>query len=181
MKQLSLFGNDSSSKQWNSDCWRTPNTTKHPILNLARQTFNDSICLDPCTASDNPTDAKYFFTQSDNFLLQEPQRTYPNCWLNPPFSKPAPFLEKLVTWYSDRHIMQAIALLKSGTVHNQSTSHLIAQSQAICFWRSPRIAFIDESGTPRKNADFDCILVYFGSTPHSFHSVFQPFGLVLLT
>ncbi|MCT7977642.1 phage N-6-adenine-methyltransferase [Laspinema olomoucense] len=163
---------------WNKDCWQTPNTEKQPILSLVRDVFDGPICLDPCTMPNNPTKAKYYFTESDDFLSQTPSMIYDNCWMNPPFSKPAPFLEKMFDWYKTGHIVQAIALLKSGTMHNQSTSHIINQSRSICFWRSPRIAFLDNLGNPKKKADFDCILVYFGPDHWEFYKTFKSRGII---
>jgi hypothetical protein len=164
---------------WNNDCWKTPNNVNQPILHLARETFNcRQICLDPCTAIDNPTKAQYFFTESDNFLKQSPSMIYENCWMNPPFSKPAPFLEKMVDWYKSGYVIQAIALLKTGVLHNQSTSRIVEQSSGICFWRSPRIAFIDANGKPKKKADFDCVLIYYGKDVVRFCNAFSRYGII---
>lgn len=165
--------------EWNNDCWRTPNNANQPILHLARETFNcHKICLDPCTAIDNPTKAKYYFTESDDFLRQTPSRIYDNCWMNPPFSKPGVFLKQMFEWYKSGHIVEAIALLKSGVLHNQSTSRIVEQSSGICFWRSPRIAFIDANGKPKKKADFDCVLIYYGKDVVRFRNAFSRYGII---
>lgn len=101
--------------------------------------------------------------------------------MNPPFSNPFPFVEKLCKEFELGNIDKAIVLLKVGTLNNKKTGALIQRhAAAVCIWRAPRIGFISgATGEHRTNADFDCCLVYFGKDLKLFESAFGPWGTVL--
>jgi hypothetical protein len=111
--------------------------------------------------------------------------------MNPPFSRPHVFIHKLVMEYQLEHILEAIVLVKTGTLSNQGTGPLIQQnSSALCLWgagaKCPyapkgnvrRLAFLDSDGNQVFNADFDCGLVYFGNNIAGFAKVFGSYGAI---
>jgi hypothetical protein len=159
-----------------SDEYYTPNTPEQPILDLVVKVLGN-IRLDPCA------DAKKNVPADEHWTIEDDSLGAPwegKTFLNPPFSNPFPFLERLCLYHSSGDIPEAIALLKSGAVHNKGTGMLIENhASAICFWgagKSSRMAFINTSGEIKKNADFDCILVYFGHKPANFIRVFANYG-----
>ena len=187
VQQLTLFKADgtlttfdfSENEDWTSDCWRTPNTPAQPIVNLVVECLG-GIGLDPTADTGKKIPASRHFTREENCLIQdwicEPRTVF----LNPPYSNPHPFLvklaEQLVTF---KNIKEAIALLPSRCIHNKNSGGVIADlASAFCHWRSPRIAFLDRSGTPIKNANFDCSLIYFGTEPEKFGRIFSFYGTI---
>lgn len=157
----------------NPDHYRTPNTPEQPILSLVEQVF--AIDLDPCADKDRAVPAKNHYTEEDDGLALTWRGTV---FMNPPFSDPLVWVDKLCCCYQDGDVIEAIALLKAGTVHNQGTGSLIARhASAICNWRG-RIAFLNDDGVPVRGADFDCVLVYFGNGTNKFKQVFEPWGTV---
>ena len=162
----------------------TPNTPEQPIINLVLKVFGGTIDLDPCSNSlDSPN------VPADNHLIQDDDSINMVWWgkvyLNPPYSNPFPFLKTLTDSYVYGATKEAIALLKSGTVHNKGTGQLIeSHASAVCFWgagKNTRIGFINPAGKQRKNADFDCALIYFGTNWQWFRDVFSPYGHVMVT
>jgi hypothetical protein len=162
----------------------TPNTPEQPIIDLVLEVFDGRIDLDPCSNSlDNPNvPADVHYTKEIDGLGV---LWNGNIFLNPPYSNPLPFLETLAYNLEMGSTKQAIALLKSGTIHNKGTGKLIEDyASAICFWgagKNRRIGFINADGEQRMEANFDCVLVYFGNHAEEFNQAFSAYGHVMRT
>jgi hypothetical protein len=161
----------------------TPNTEEQPVLELVRAVLG-WIDLDPCSNSkENPNVlAKKHYTIEDN-SLRDDLPWEGKIFLNPPFSNPEPFLNKLCDAYAEGRTTEAIALLKSGTQHNKGTGSLIqTHASAICQWGviASRLGFVDTSGKQNLSADFDCVLIYFGDDWRRFQRFFKFSGHVML-
>lgn len=154
-----------------SDCWETP---AH-VIAAVREVLG-GIDLDPTTKPANPTGAAQFFTKEDDCLTRQWHGTV---YMNPPYSKPAPFLEKLVTEYREGRVTQAIALCKQGVLSNKGTGKLIHQSKsAQCLWEG-RLDFKHSSRKQKGNSNnFDVVAIYWGPAPDRFKEVFSQFGFV---
>lgn len=158
------------------DNWRTPDTIEQPILFLVKQALG-IITVDVCADDAKSVKALVHYTKADDGLSKEWEGYI---FMNPPFSNPLPWIQKLCFFRARGDVRGAIALLKAGTINNQGTGELISKhASAICNWRG-RIAFLNEDGEPVKGADFDCVLVYFGKDPLKFEKVFSPWGTVSL-
>jgi phage N-6-adenine-methyltransferase len=159
------------------DCWQTPDTEDFPILSLVKQMFGGQIGLDPCTVPTNPTGAKHYFTMRDNCLWQS-WAGLGHVFVNPPFSRPVPFLEKMNAEYRSGHIESAIVLLPSRCRQDRAAGMLLRQSDASCLWNE-RINYID-AATQRlvRGANFASSLDYFGPDADRFEAIFCPWGEV---
>jgi hypothetical protein len=158
----------------------TPNTKDQPVVNLVIQVLGQ-IGVDVTADSNRHVPATHHITQQENYLLTSVEGMG-TAFMNPPYSCPLPFVQKLCADFAAEHITEAIALLKAGTAHNQGTGTLIKQhASAQCQWgvHTGRIGFIKD-GKQRKGADFDCTLYYFGSSWQKFKEVFDAWGLVSL-
>ena len=155
------------SERFDTDIWGTPKW----VLDLASSVMGD-IDLDPCTQSSNPTQATRFFTEQDNGLIQ------PWCgrvWMNPPYNKPLPWIQRLVEFYQSGEVVSAIALVKSGQLNNHGTGELIHKSAAAKGDWKGRLKFDSlREGRTTKPPDFDVRLIYWGSEPDLFKTVFEP-------
>ena len=165
-----------------SDEWYTPNTAEHPVIDLVKAVLGE-IDLDPCSPINNPIiPAKQRFTIAYSCFNHEWNG---KVYMNPPFSNPLPFLERLCFFYENGQVPEAIACLKSGTQANKGTGGLILKhASAICQWgagKSSRLAFVNAQGEVKKNSDFDCILVYFGKNWRLFDYHFRQYGHVMPT
>jgi hypothetical protein len=163
-----------------NDKWKTPNTEDHPIIDLISMVLGQ-IDLDP-TADDAKKNipALRHYNREDDSLRPESQ-WLGTVYMNPPFSKPMPFVAKLCAEMVQGRTSEAIILVKSGVLHNKGTGSLIREfSNAACLWGaglSRRIAFLDENDNAVPGADFDCSLVYFGHDQEKFCRVFSHFGI----
>jgi len=168
--------------------WRTPNTPEQPVLQLVARALGGEIGLDPTADQARSVPAyKHITAREDCF--QWPwhlsTRAPKTGFMNPQFDKPHLFLQALVdnTCRSDT-LDQSIALLKTGTLHNQKSGAIIkANASAICHWgagKVGRMGFIDCDGYQVQGADFDTVLVYFGPDPALFCAVFDDYGMVSL-
>lgn len=158
----------------------TPNTKDQPVVDLVVQVLG-AIGVDVTADPSHAIPATHHITQADNYLTTSAEGMG-TAFMNPPYSCPLPFVQKLCEDFEKGHITEAIALLKAGTAHNQGTGALIKQhASAQCQWgvHTGRIGFIKD-GVQRKGADFDCTLYYFGSNWQRFKEIFDPWGLVSL-
>lgn len=152
-----------------SDCWQTP----PEIIGLAVQVMG-SIDLDPATTTTNPTQATQFYTIVEDGLAQQWRG---RVFLNPPYSKPRPWIKKIAESYQFGEVTEAIALLPSRCLSNKGTSPDIGRSAAALCHCYGRIAFIRD-GTAVTGTDFDSCLVYWGQNLKAFCTAFKNFGIV---
>jgi len=173
-----------------SDCWLTPNTRKHPILDLTIAVLGE-IDLDPCSNAKNanvPAKNHYFWTDDT-----DPSRPsgllrpwHGRIFMNPPYSKPLYWVERFCFSYASGDMEAGIALLKSGVIHNGGTGKVIREhASAVCFWgagMSSRIQFLDpQTRQPVGAPNFDCALIYCGPDVTTFSAVFSGYGAVMQT
>ncbi|HEY9597430.1 MAG TPA: DNA cytosine methyltransferase, partial [Cyanophyceae cyanobacterium] len=166
-----------------SDEQYTPNTPEQPVVDLVAKALGGKIGVDVTADAGKNVPADYHITKEQDYLktsIKGMGAAFMNC----PYSNPYPFVEKITSDYASGDIPCAIALLKSGTAHNQKTGELIREHAiAQCQWGAKRgvsrIGFIKD-GTQRLGADFDCTLYYFGDNFYLFQQTFEPWGLVSL-
>jgi ParB family chromosome partitioning protein len=153
-----------------TDEWFTPDA----YIGAARAVLGD-IDLDSATCgfAQSRIKAASFYTKQDDGLLQ---RWEGRVWLNPPYSRVAEFVTKLLTEIRAGNVTAAILLS-----HNNSDAawfHEAANAAAaICFTRG-RIRFEQEDGpadTPPQGQAF----FYFGKDVARFREIFSTIGLVL--
>lgn len=145
----SISSSSEEFQQWkkldgfNSDHYCTPNTPNQPIVTLVHRALG-GVDLDPASNSNNPTQAKHWFSEGalernwGKFAtiagsLCKPKRVY----LNPPFSSGVKFLNKLQQEHNE-HGFSAIALVLSGQLHNKSNAKV--DPDLICHWTG-RVGF----------------------------------------
>ncbi len=151
-------------------------------MDICEEVFElGQIDLDPTSDREKTIPAKQHITESENCLGPKVWLAT-NAYMNPPFSNPLPFVKRLSYECINRTVDEAIAVLKSGCIHNKGTGRLIAETaKAVCFWgagKQPRLGFLNSEGHQSKNADFNCILVYWGSDAHHFTRVSNDYGTV---
>jgi DNA N-6-adenine-methyltransferase (Dam) len=160
------------------DCWQTPDTEDFPIVRLVKEMFGGQIGLDPTTIATNPTDARHFFTMRDNALWQSWEGKGP-VFMNPPFSAPVPFLEKLLDAYRSGHIPASIVLLPSRCMQDRAAGALLEKADATCIWRE-RIQYVDATTSKLvRGVNFASSLYCFSSEGDRFKQIFSPWGRVI--
>ena len=87
------------------DNWGTPLALFHE-LNLRFGPFD----LDPCTTMDNPLGTQHFYAYPYTDGLTEPW--YNRVFMNPPYSKPRPWLEKAVEEVRNGNAISVLGLIK---------------------------------------------------------------------
>lgn len=104
-------------------------------------------------------------------------------WLNPPFSSPAPFTNKLIEEYEARRTKAAILLVNNGT-ETQWGQALLSRPYPVCFVGAhaggrSRIDFWQkEPDEPRTGNRYAQMIFYLGKEPEKFREVFSQFGVI---
>jgi phage N-6-adenine-methyltransferase len=156
-------------KKKSSDRWYTPPY----IVELVVQVLG-KIDLDPCADDGKHIKAKRHYTEDTDGLIREWEG---RVFMNPPYSQPGVWMEKLQAEIKLERVTEAIALVPAAT----DTKWLspVLKSQPVCFWTG-RIKFLSEDYQPRNSARQSHILVYWGLRKERFREVFEPHGFVSL-
>ena len=123
---------------WTSDDWATP-----PEIVCEFEEEFGPFDLDACCRPDTAK-APQYFTKADNALVQP---WFGRVWMNPPFSNPAPWLEKAVAETLQRRAELVVALLPAATDTGWFHEWVLPHASEIRFRRG-RIKFLGWRGTP---------------------------------
>jgi len=156
-------------KKKSSDRWYTPPY----IVELVVQVLG-KIDLDPCADDGKHIKAQRHYIACDDGLTREWEG---RVFMNPPYSQPAVWMDKLQAEIKLERVTEAIALVPAAT----DTKWLspVLKSQPVCFWTG-RIKFLSEDYQPRNSARQSHVLVYWGLRKERFREVFEPYGFVSL-
>jgi phage N-6-adenine-methyltransferase len=153
--------------------WYTPG----PFVEAARDVMG-GIDLDPASnAEANETvRATRIFTAAEDGLARP---WAGRLFLNPPYSRPREFIDKLVAEYAAGQVSQAILL--TNNCSDTGWFHQAARAAALmCFTRG-RIAFTRPGGGGPGAALQGQTFFYFGSQAGAFAQRFSQIGLVVTT
>jgi hypothetical protein len=159
----------SQREGYDSDEWYTPGW----VVDAARRVLG-GIDLDPasCAMAQEVVQAGVFWSkQQDGCRVEWAGRV----WLNPPYSAPGPFVEKLIDEYTHGRVSQACVLLNNAT-ETKWFQRLLARfpvcffNQRMEFWRH------DHSGVGARQGQ---ALFYLGPGVGLFCEVFGEFGIVV--
>ncbi|NEO52601.1 MAG: hypothetical protein F6K54_05645 [Okeania sp. SIO3B5] len=156
--------NKTSSKS--SDCWYTP----REIVELVEKVLG-SIDLDPCSDDGRHIPAQYHKTIREDGLACA---WFGKVFMNPPYSCPGKWVDKLISEVNDGRTTEAIALLPAST---DTKWFAPLWNQPICFWKG-RIKFLDTNYQPKLPARQSHCLVYWGENADKFNEVFSKYGEV---
>jgi phage N-6-adenine-methyltransferase len=155
---------------YDSDEWYTPDE----IIRTAHHVMG-SIDLDPatCELAQTVVQAATYFTRVDNGLSQP---WHGSVWLNPPYSAPQAWIDKLFSELAAARCQQAIVLVNNAT-ETAWFQRLLTESKLVCF-PARRLAFWrhDHSNVGARQGQ---ALFYFGNRADQFYSAFSATGAVL--
>lgn len=140
---------------WTSDEWETP-----PKFVAALAAEFGAFDLDPC-ARPETAKAKNFYTQADDGLVQP---WFGHVFVNPPYSKPAPWIEKAIA-ETQRDATITVRLLLAAATEVGWFHDLVLPHGNVRFIRG-RIKFFGWERTPIGSPTAGNILV---SIPRRFH------------
>lgn len=122
---------------WNSDHWATP----WPLVRGLEAEFG-AFDLDPCCLPDTAKAPKFFTPEDDG--LSKPW--HGRVFLNPPYSKPAPWLEKAIheTTAGNAELVVALIPVSSDT----RWFHRLVKGRAEIRFIQGRVKFIGWQRTP---------------------------------
>lgn len=172
--------NEVEETNWvDKECKDTIYLTPEKILAPVRLLLGDF--LDPATEPNNPTKAKWFYTEKDNGLGKT---WFPlNTWLNPPYGS------EIKHWCEKIHNeavlgTQIVSLLPCGARYSTKywQNHiLVPELEMICFIRG-RVKFLRRDGTVAPQNPYDSQICYYpGNTGDikRFKELFQDLGTCL--
>ena len=168
-QHTSSHSSNPARKKKSSDRWYTPPY----IVELVVQVLGE-IDLDPCADDGKHISCKRHYTKDDDGLIREWEG---RVFMNPPYSQPSVWMEKLQAEIKSKRVTEAIAIVPAAT----DTKWLspVLKSQPVCFWTG-RIKFLSEDYQPRNSARQSHVLVYWGLRSEWFKKVFEPHGVVYL-
>jgi phage N-6-adenine-methyltransferase len=157
-------------RAYDRDEWHTPST----MIALARQVLGE-IDLDPASsaAAQAVVQARQFFTKAEDGLQQD---WHGRVWLNPPYSNPAPWIDRALTAYAAGQVLALLILVNDQTdaawyqrlLHAGAAACLLARR--VPFWHPDRAG-----ETPRQGQTMVSIGVY----PARFAEVFAAHGTLI--
>jgi phage N-6-adenine-methyltransferase len=136
-------------KKGTGDEWETP----WPVFNFFDQKFH--FTLDVCARDDSAKCAKYF-TKKENSLIQ-PWHEFGSCWMNPPYSKVGPWLEKAILEAEQGALVAALlpADISTGWYHD------LVLGQAHVIQIRGRIRFLEDGKLAKNAPKFGSILAVY--------------------
>ncbi|NES64196.1 MAG: hypothetical protein F6K24_02470 [Okeania sp. SIO2D1] len=155
-----------TAKPKSSDCWYTP----PEIVELVELVLG-KIDLDPCSDDGKHIPAKLHYTTTEDGLNQQWQG---KVFINPPYSSPGKWIEKLLSEIDSNQVTEAIALVPAST---DTKWFAPLWNQPICFWKG-RIKFLDTNYQPKLPARQSHCLVYWGENADKFNEIFSEYGEV---
>lgn len=150
-----------------TDIWGTPQW----VVSLVREGMG-RIDLDPATTPSNPVGAPKFYTEKDDGLLLP---WFGSVYCNPPYSKPEPWIRRMVETYQAGVIEQGFLLSKAGTHQNKGTGPLVKTADFRGLWHG-RLKFESlRPGRKSKTPDFDVAIAYWGANAQRVEELFKPY------
>lgn len=122
---------------WTSDHWETP----APVVEALEAEFG-RFDLDPCCRQESAKAPRYYTPEADGLTNPWVGRVF----LNPPYSKPAPWLEKAIAETSSGAAQLVIALLPAST--DTRWFHDLVKGYAEVRFLKGRIKFLGWMRTP---------------------------------
>jgi phage N-6-adenine-methyltransferase len=167
----SVPSEDKAEPSGYGDEWYTPSQ----YIELVRDVFGGGIDLDPasCEEAQQTVQAKRYYTKDDDGLKQPWSG---RVFLNPPYSNPAPFVDRLIQHHECGDVPEAILLENTDSSARWFHKSLKACS-AICF-PSSRLKFRHrlEECSPR----YSSVFFYFGDEVERFRRRFASVGTVVI-
>jgi phage N-6-adenine-methyltransferase len=155
-----------------SDEWYTPRY----VIDAARKVLG-KIDLDPasCAEAQQVIRAMAYASKANDSLRDR----YPwlgRIWLNPPYSNPLPWVEKLFQQYEAGNVRAALLLVN--TTNSPQWARMLWQSEHRVCLLSRRIKFWRPDRPDGKGFDRDQMIWYLGKDPQSFADVFSEWGAI---
>lgn len=155
---------------YDSDEWYTPEEITHTAHHVM-----GAIDVDPatCELAQTSVQAGTYYTKIDDGLSQDWNGAV---WLNPPYSAPQVWIDKLFAEMAAGRCSQAIVLVNNAT-ETAWFQRLLTESKLVCF-PARRLAFWrhDHSNVAGRQGQ---ALFYFGNRAEQFYSAFSATGAVL--
>ncbi len=158
---------EGSKESLSSDEWYTPPHIFELVLQMLGK-----IDLDPCADDGKQIPATLHYTAMDDGLIREWEG---RVFMNPPYSKPSVWMNKLQAEIESGRVTEAIALVPAATDTKWLSPFL--KSQPVCFWTG-RIKFLDTNYKPRLSARQAHCLLYWGKNWQRFKEIFNSHGVV---
>lgn len=159
------------SAEYDSDEWYTP----IEFIEAARAVMG-SIDLDPASSGEAQKiiGASTYYTLEDDGLEQEWLGR--NVWLNPPYSAPRPWVEKLIESLEMGSVESAILLVNTAN-SPQWARPLWHGSYVVCLL-DRRVRFWRPDRPDAKGFDRDQMIWYLGHDVNKFRAVFGAYGAI---
>lgn len=147
---------------YDGDEWYTPSDLLTSARYILTGAHHKPIDLDPATSEDAQeiVAARRFFTKADNGLAAD--WTADTVWLNPPYSTPAPWVEKLLIEFEAKHFQTALLLVNNAT--DTAWFHqLLNHPRVVPAFLRKRLTFWRQNYTESTAARQGQVLVFVGN------------------
>jgi DNA N-6-adenine-methyltransferase (Dam) len=163
-----------------SQDWGTP----EKYVQAIKEFFGGEIDLDPCSNQFSIVGARvqYMLPEQDGLKAGW---NFKRIYVNPPYGLDRKRGTGIKSWLcrcAQAHKnfgSEVLALVPVATNTGHWKKHVFGKAIAVCFLYDTRLKFLVNGQNGGKGAPMSCAMIYWGTSPDQFRSVFEKFGAVL--
>lgn len=163
-----------------SQDWGTP----EKYVEAIKEFFGGEIDLDPCSNQFSIVGARVEYMLPGNNGLKD-SWNFERIYVNPPYGLDRKRGTGIKNWlYRCAHAhktfgSEVLALVPVATNTGHWKKYVFGKAIALCFLYDTRLKFLVNGQSGGKGAPMSCAMIYWGTAPDRFRSVFEKFGAVL--
>jgi ParB family transcriptional regulator, chromosome partitioning protein len=171
LAQTNLFGTPESARR---DYTKDDRYTPRFLVESARAALGGVIDCDPasCAEANTVVQAGRFYSVADDGLQQP---WFGAVLLNPPYSDPLPWIQRLVQSYRSGAVRCAVVIVPCAS--SPEWAQLLSRHAAACCFLAQRVQFWPRRPGDTSNAA-DNLIWYVGTERDRFAGAFAPHGIV---
>ncbi len=160
--------------------WGTP----EKYVQAVKEFFGGEIDLDPCSNQYSIVRARVEYTLPRHDGLRD-SWNFRRIYVNPPYGLDRRRGTGIKNWLyrcAQAHKnfgSELLALVPVATNTGHWKKYVFGKASAICFLYDTRLKFLVNGQNGGKGAPMSCAMIYWGTNPARFRSVFEEFGAVL--
>lgn len=163
-----------------SQSWGTP----RKYVQAVKEVFGGKINLDPCSNGYSVVDAEVEYLLPKHDGLKETW-DYKTIYVNPPYGIDKERGTSIKNWLArcatahEEYGSEVIALVPVAVNTAHWKKFVFTKAKSVCFLYDTRLRFLESGLDTGKGAPMACAMVYWGTNPQKFYTVFIEHGAVV--